>query len=157
MSKLSERLSNVVIETEPKLRAIDETAAADRPTRSLHNSDSARPLAIVPSAQPEIAEAAKPLAKRTISAGLHSGDVHPTSWGTDPDGQGWVEMEDKSVVHLDARRPRYIGPWSATVESTRASVHCPGAAPHHPDRVNRPTCGTLWNERAGFHGSTRLG
>jgi UDP-N-acetylmuramoyl-tripeptide--D-alanyl-D-alanine ligase len=51
------------------------------------------PLAVVPSAQPEIAEAARPLAMRTLTAGLEDGDMHPTSWGIDPDGQGWLELE----------------------------------------------------------------
>jgi UDP-N-acetylmuramoyl-tripeptide--D-alanyl-D-alanine ligase len=55
-------------------------------------------LAITPAAQPEVADAARPLAKRTISAGLDSGDVHPTSWGADPDGQSWVEYEGARVT-----------------------------------------------------------
>ena len=51
------------------------------------------PLAVVPSAQPEIAEAARPLAKRTITAGLDAGDVRPESWGIAADGQGWLELD----------------------------------------------------------------
>ena len=55
-------------------------------------------LAVTPDAQPEVAEAARPLAKRTISAGLDSGDVHPTSWGVEPDGTSWVEYEGTRVT-----------------------------------------------------------
>ncbi|MEP6733356.1 MAG: UDP-N-acetylmuramoyl-tripeptide--D-alanyl-D-alanine ligase [bacterium] len=55
------------------------------------------PLAIVPSAQPEIADAARPLAMRTVTAGLDGGDLHPESWGIDPDGQGWLQMEETRV------------------------------------------------------------
>ena len=55
-------------------------------------------LAITPAAQPEVAEAARPLAKQTISAGLDDGDVHPTSWGVEPDGTSWVEHEGTRVT-----------------------------------------------------------
>jgi UDP-N-acetylmuramoyl-tripeptide--D-alanyl-D-alanine ligase len=55
------------------------------------------PIAIVPSAQPEIANAARPLAMRTITAGLDDGDMHPTSWGIDPDGQGWLDFTGERV------------------------------------------------------------
>ncbi|CAN5921358.1 UDP-N-acetylmuramoyl-tripeptide--D-alanyl-D-alanine ligase [soil metagenome] len=55
-------------------------------------------LAVTPAAQPEVAEAARPLARRTISAGLEDGDVHPSSWGVEPDGQGWVEYEGTRVT-----------------------------------------------------------
>ncbi|MEP7000153.1 MAG: UDP-N-acetylmuramoyl-tripeptide--D-alanyl-D-alanine ligase [bacterium] len=54
-------------------------------------------LAVVPSAQPEIAEATRALARRTISVGLDSGDRHPTAWGIEPDGQGWLELEGARV------------------------------------------------------------
>ena len=55
------------------------------------------PLAVTPSAQPEVADAARPLAKRTVSAGLDSGDVHASSWGMEPDGQGWLELDGVRV------------------------------------------------------------
>ena len=54
-------------------------------------------VAVVPSAQPEIGRAAMPLAKRTVSAGLDDGDVHATSWGIEPDGQGWLVLEGVTV------------------------------------------------------------
>jgi UDP-N-acetylmuramoyl-tripeptide--D-alanyl-D-alanine ligase len=55
------------------------------------------PLAITPASQPEVADAARPLAKRTVSAGLDTGDVHPTRWGVEADGQGWLELEEQIV------------------------------------------------------------
>jgi UDP-N-acetylmuramoyl-tripeptide--D-alanyl-D-alanine ligase len=50
-------------------------------------------LAVTPASQPEVAEAARPLAKRVVSAGLDSGDIRPSAWGTEPDGRGWLELE----------------------------------------------------------------
>ena len=54
-------------------------------------------LAVVPASQPEIGEAARTRAKRTVSAGLDSGDLRPDAWGIDPDGKGWVEMGEVRV------------------------------------------------------------
>ena len=59
-------------------------------------------LAVVPSAQPEIAEAARPLAVRTLTTGLDDGDHHPDAWGIDPDGQGWLTF-DASTVKVPLR------------------------------------------------------
>lgn len=59
-------------------------------------------LAVVPSAQPEIAEAARPLAVRTLTTGLDDGDHHPDAWGIDPDGQGWLTF-DSSTVRVPLR------------------------------------------------------
>ncbi len=50
-------------------------------------------LAVVPASQPEVGDAARPLARRTVSAGLESGDVHPDAWGVEPDGRGWVTLD----------------------------------------------------------------
>jgi UDP-N-acetylmuramoyl-tripeptide--D-alanyl-D-alanine ligase len=55
------------------------------------------PLAVVPSAQPEIAEETNRLAGRTINTGLDAGDFRPTSWGIEPDGQGWLEIEGVTI------------------------------------------------------------
>ncbi len=55
------------------------------------------PLAVTPAAQPEVAAAARPLARRTISAGLDSGDVRASAWGMEPDGQGWLELDGVRV------------------------------------------------------------
>ena len=54
-------------------------------------------LAIVPASQPEILEAARPLARRAMSAGLDSGDLQPDAWGVEPDGQGWVRLDETRV------------------------------------------------------------
>jgi len=50
-------------------------------------------VAVTPASQPEVADAARPLARRTVSAGLDSGDMKPSRWGMEPDGQGWLEVE----------------------------------------------------------------
>jgi UDP-N-acetylmuramoyl-tripeptide--D-alanyl-D-alanine ligase len=55
------------------------------------------PLAVTPSAQPEIGEAARGRATRVVIAGLESGDVRPSAWGIEPDGQGWLDLNDVHV------------------------------------------------------------
>ena len=55
------------------------------------------PLAIVPSAQPEIGEAARDRAGRVVNAGLDAGDVRPSAWGIEPDGRGWLDFNDVHV------------------------------------------------------------
>ena len=55
------------------------------------------PLAVAPSAQPEIGDAARGRAKRVVNAGLESGDVRPSAWGIQPDGQGWLDFNDVHV------------------------------------------------------------
>ena len=50
-------------------------------------------LAIAPSSQPEIAEAARSLAKKVTTAGLEAGDVSPKSWKIEPDGRGVIELD----------------------------------------------------------------
>ena len=47
-------------------------------------------LAVAPAAQPEVAEAARPLAGRVVVAGLDAGDVRPDAWRLEPDGTGWL-------------------------------------------------------------------
>ena len=54
-------------------------------------------LAIVPASQPEILEAARPLARRAMSAGLDAGDLRPDAWGVEPDGQGWMRLDEVRV------------------------------------------------------------
>ena len=51
-------------------------------------------VAITPSAQPEIAEAAKDRAREVVTAGLEAGDVTPTSWEISPDGRGSLVLDD---------------------------------------------------------------
>jgi len=45
-------------------------------------------VAITPAAQPEVGEAARTLAKSTVSAGLGAGDLRPDSWTISPEGAG---------------------------------------------------------------------
>lgn len=59
-------------------------------------------VAVTPASQPEVAEAARPLARRTVSAGLDEGDFRATRWGIEPDGQGWLELE-REVVRVPLR------------------------------------------------------
>ena len=52
------------------------------------------PVAIVPAGQPEIAEAARPLAKSVVVAGLEAGTVRPDRWSITPDGAGTLSFGD---------------------------------------------------------------
>ena len=54
-------------------------------------------VAITPAAQPEVGEAARPLAQSTVSAGLSAGDVRPDSWTLSPDGAGILRFGDVEV------------------------------------------------------------
>ena len=99
-------------------------------------------LAVTPAAQPEVAEAARPLATRTISAGLDTGDVQPTSWGAEPDGQGWVEYEGTRVriplrgVHNTRNAMLAIAVARESGVSMEALAAGIAAMPSPPMRVN---------------------
>ena len=54
-------------------------------------------IAIVPAGQPEIGKAAVTRARRTVSAGLDSGDFRATKWGIDSEGLGWIEIDGVTV------------------------------------------------------------
>src|SRR2546423_956540 len=55
-------------------------------------------VGIAPSAQPEIAEAARGKAKRVVVAGLDKNvDVSPTSWEIGPDGLGVIEIDGVTI------------------------------------------------------------
>ena len=54
-------------------------------------------VAIVPAAQPEIGQAARTLARSTVSGGLDAGDIHPDSWAIAPDGAGVLRFGDVEV------------------------------------------------------------
>lgn len=54
-------------------------------------------LAVVPSMQPEVGEAARQRATRVLSAGLDSGDLRPSAWGMESDGRGWLALGDVRV------------------------------------------------------------
>jgi UDP-N-acetylmuramoyl-tripeptide--D-alanyl-D-alanine ligase len=54
-------------------------------------------VAIVPAGQPEIGEAARRLARSTVSAGLDAGDIRPDSWTLAPDGAGVLRFAEVEV------------------------------------------------------------
>ncbi len=54
-------------------------------------------VAIVPAAQPEVGEAARNLARSTVSAGLETGDLRPDTWTISPDGAGVLRFGDVEV------------------------------------------------------------
>ena len=55
------------------------------------------PVAITPASQPEIAAAARPRARRVVSAGLDAGDVRATRFAIAPDGSGAIELDGTEV------------------------------------------------------------
>ena len=99
-------------------------------------------LAVTPAAQPEVAEAARSLARRTISAGLDSGDVRAASWGVEADGQGWIEYEGTRVriplrgVHNSRNAMLAIAVARETGVSMEALAAGIAAMPSPPMRVN---------------------
>lgn len=56
------------------------------------------PLAIVPTAYPEVEPIARARSTRVITAGLDTGDVKPTAWGLAADGTGWLTVNDVTVT-----------------------------------------------------------
>jgi UDP-N-acetylmuramoyl-tripeptide--D-alanyl-D-alanine ligase len=50
-------------------------------------------LAVAPSGQPEIVDAARRQARRVVTAGLDAGDVRPKSWKVEADGRGTLELD----------------------------------------------------------------
>src|SRR5262249_33544931 len=55
------------------------------------------PVAIVPSAQPDVVAAAKSRAGRVVVAGLDAGDIRPAAWSVDPDGRGRLTVGGTAV------------------------------------------------------------
>ena len=55
------------------------------------------PLAIVPSAYPDVEPIARARATRVVTAGLDTGDLKPTAWGLAADGTGWLTVNDVTV------------------------------------------------------------
>jgi len=123
------------------------------------------PLAVVPASQPEIAEAARPKARRTVSTGLEAGDLRPDAWGVEPDGRGWVELDEVRVlvplrgVHnlrnamlaLAVARDRGV--------SMRDAARSIAVMPAPPMRVHFETCGaaTIINDAYNSNpGSARV-
>lgn len=50
-------------------------------------------VGIAPAGQPDIAKAARNLAKRVVTAGLDDGEVKLKSWKIEPDGRGTIELD----------------------------------------------------------------
>jgi UDP-N-acetylmuramoyl-tripeptide--D-alanyl-D-alanine ligase len=122
-------------------------------------------LAVVPAAQPEIMEAARPKARRVLSTGLESGELRPDAWGVEPDGRGWVELDEVRVrvplrgVHnlrnamlaLAVARERGV-----SMHDAARSIAC---MPAPPMRVHFETCGaaTIINDAYNSNpGSARV-
>ncbi|MDB4914226.1 MAG: UDP-N-acetylmuramoylalanyl-D-glutamyl-2,6-diaminopimelate/D-alanyl-D-alanyl ligase [Gemmatimonadetes bacterium] len=105
-------------------------------------------VAVVPSAQPEIAEEANQLAVRTINAGLDAGDFRPTSWGIEPDGQGWLEIDGVTVrvplrgVHNLRNAMLALAVAREAGVSIEAAAQGIAAMPVPPMRVNFESHGT---------------
>lgn len=106
-------------------------------------------LAVVPASQPEIAEAARSRARRTISTGLEAGDLRPDAWGVDPDGRGWVQM-DEVRVHVPLRGVHNLrNAMLALAVARERGVPIRDAArsiavmPSPPMRVHFESCGTV--------------
>ena len=59
-------------------------------------------VVITPASQPEVAEAARPRARRVVSAGLDTGDVRAARFAVAPDGTGTLEI-DGTPVHVPLR------------------------------------------------------
>jgi UDP-N-acetylmuramoyl-tripeptide--D-alanyl-D-alanine ligase len=106
-------------------------------------------LAVLPSAQPEIADAARPLAKRTISTGLDAGDLRPSAWGIEPDGQGWLDIEGTRIrvplrgVHNLRNAMLAVAVARECGVSLDAMARGIAAMPQPPMRVNFETHGSL--------------
>ena len=54
-------------------------------------------VAVVPSSQPEVVDAARGRARRVVSAGLESGDLQPSSWSIEPDGCGRLTLDSVDI------------------------------------------------------------
>ena len=55
------------------------------------------PLAIIPTAHPEVEPIARARAERVVRAGVDAGDVVPSAWGLAADGTGWLTFDEVTV------------------------------------------------------------
>jgi UDP-N-acetylmuramoyl-tripeptide--D-alanyl-D-alanine ligase len=105
-------------------------------------------VAVVPASQPEIGEAARSRAKRTIEAGLDAGDLRPERWGVEPDGRGWVELDEARVevplrgVHNLRNAMLALAVAREAGVSMRDAARSIAVMPAPPMRVNFEACGT---------------
>jgi UDP-N-acetylmuramoyl-tripeptide--D-alanyl-D-alanine ligase len=100
------------------------------------------PLAVVPASQPEVVDAARARARRTVSAGLDAGDLRAERWGIAADGQGWVELEG-AMVRVPLRGVHNLRNAMLALAVSRESgvsladaAHGIGAMPSPPMRVH---------------------
>ena len=106
-------------------------------------------LAVAPSAQPEIGEAARGRATRVVNAGLDTGDVRPSAWGVQPDGQGWLDLDDVHVrvplrgVHNLRNAMLALAVAREQGVSVRDAARGIAAMPAPPMRVNFETHGDV--------------
>ncbi len=122
-------------------------------------------LAVVPSAQPEIGEAARSRARRTVSAGLEAGDVRPDAWGIEPDGRGWLELDEVRVkvplrgVHNLRNAMLALAVARERGVSMREAARSIAVMPSPPMRVHFESCGAAKVINDAYHsnpGSARV-
>jgi UDP-N-acetylmuramoyl-tripeptide--D-alanyl-D-alanine ligase len=91
LRKITEpQISVVTSVAEEHLEGLGDLSGVLREETAIYNNVD---LGIAPGAQPEIAEAARLVAKRVQTAGLDSGEVSPKSWKLEPDGRGVLEID----------------------------------------------------------------
>ena len=104
------------------------------------------PLAVVPASQPEIGDAARAKARRTLSTGLDAGDLRPDAWGVEPDGRGWVELDDVRIqvplrgVHHLRNAMLALAVARERGVSMRDAARSIAVMPSPPMRVHFETC-----------------
>jgi UDP-N-acetylmuramoyl-tripeptide--D-alanyl-D-alanine ligase len=122
-------------------------------------------VAVVPASQPEIGEAARSRAKRTLSTGLDSGELHPDAWGIERDGRGWMELDGVRILVPLRGVHNLRNAMLALAVAREAGVSMADAArgiavmPSPPMRVHFESCGaaTIINDAYNSNpGSARV-
>jgi UDP-N-acetylmuramoyl-tripeptide--D-alanyl-D-alanine ligase len=80
---------------EEHLEGFGDLAGVLREEASLFDESA---LAIVPAGEPAVVAEARVRARRTVAAGLGTGDLLATAHGLDPDGSGWLDVEGERVA-----------------------------------------------------------
>ena len=119
----------------------------------------------MPASQPEIGDAARAKARRTLSTGLDAGDLRPDAWGVEPDGRGWVELDDVRIqvplrgVHNLRNAMLALAVARERGVSMRDAARSIAVMPSPPMRVHFETCGatTIINDAYNSNpGSARV-
>jgi UDP-N-acetylmuramoyl-tripeptide--D-alanyl-D-alanine ligase len=106
-------------------------------------------VAVVPASQPEIGDASRLRAMRTIETGLDAGDLRPDRWGVEPDGRGWVELDEVRVlvplrgVHNLRNAMLALAVAREAGVSMRDAARSIAVMPAPPMRVHFETCGAV--------------